>query len=96
MKRVSPTGRICRPLISIHGTLDTLAPIRQVGDVYDNMVADAGRGGLHRYYRIAGGTHTDGLAGAFPARIHPLPPDFQAAFAQLEAWTQQGVQPPPS
>lgn len=96
VERVSLTGRIGRPLISIHGTLDALAPISQVGDVYDNMVADAGRGRLHRYYRITGGTHTDGLAGAFPALIHPMLPDFLAAFAQLEAWTQRGIQPPPS
>ncbi|TDB79141.1 tannase/feruloyl esterase family alpha/beta hydrolase, partial [Actinomadura sp. KC216] len=34
VRRVSLTGRIQRPLISIHGTLDALLPISKYGDVY--------------------------------------------------------------
>lgn len=55
--RIGLTGRIGKPLITLHGTLDVLLPISQDSDVYARMVRDAGRGGLYRYYRIEGGTH---------------------------------------
>lgn len=93
---ISLTGRIARPLISIHGTRDVLVPIAKSGDVYAEMVADAGRQRLHRYYRIPGGTHTDGLTAAFPALVRPMLPDFHTAFDRLAAWTRHGTPPPPS
>ena len=40
--RVSLTGKIGKPMLTLHGTLDTLLPIREDSDVYDRMV-DAGR-----------------------------------------------------
>ncbi|QXJ23592.1 tannase/feruloyl esterase family alpha/beta hydrolase [Actinomadura graeca] len=96
VRRVSLTGRIARPLISVHGTLDVLAPISKTGDVYAKMVRDSGRGSLHRYYRVPGGTHTDGFSAAFPTLVRPMQSDFLTAFDRLVAWTQRGVQPPPS
>ncbi|WP_242887949.1 tannase/feruloyl esterase family alpha/beta hydrolase [Actinomadura litoris] len=90
VERVSLTGRIGRPLISIQGTLDVLTPISKNGDVYDEMVRGAGRGALHRYHRVPGGSHTDGLAAAFPALVRPMQSDFLAAFDRLAAWTQRG------
>ncbi|WP_157431000.1 tannase/feruloyl esterase family alpha/beta hydrolase [Actinomadura macra] len=96
VQRVSLTGRIARPLISVHGTLDVLAPISKTGDVYAEMVRKSGRGSLHRYYRVTGGTHTDGFNAAFPTLVRPMQSDFIAAFDRLAAWTQRGVQPPPS
>ncbi|MFG2822756.1 tannase/feruloyl esterase family alpha/beta hydrolase [Kitasatospora sp. NPDC048365] len=86
--RVSLTGRIGRPLVSIQGTLDALVPITRSGDVYDAMVRDAGRGPLHRYHRIEGGTHTDGLVALDPAGTRPMQQDFVAAFDELVAWTR--------
>ncbi|WP_131737440.1 tannase/feruloyl esterase family alpha/beta hydrolase [Actinomadura roseirufa] len=94
VKRVSLTGRIGRPLISIQGTLDVLTPISKNGDVYDELVRRAGRGSLHRYYRVPGGSHTDGLAAAFPGLVRPMQSDFLTAFDRLAAWTQWGTQPP--
>ncbi|MFD0685728.1 tannase/feruloyl esterase family alpha/beta hydrolase [Actinomadura fibrosa] len=96
VRRVSLTGRIGRPLISVSGTLDVLTPIARYGDVYTKMVRDAGRQPLHRYYRVTGGTHTDGFNAAFPTLVRPMLLDFLTAFDRLAAWTQQGVQPPPS
>jgi hypothetical protein len=55
--RVSLTGRIGRPLITLRGTRDVLLPISRSGDVYVRMVEDAGRADLHRYYRITDGSH---------------------------------------
>jgi hypothetical protein len=96
VQNVSLTGRIGRPLVSVHGTLDVLVPISRGGDVYAAMVKQAGRGPLHRYYRVTGGSHTDGLNAAFPTLVRPMLPSFHAAFDQLAAWTQNGVRPPSS
>ncbi|MFF8830963.1 3-hydroxybutyrate oligomer hydrolase family protein [Streptomyces sp. NPDC015131] len=93
--RVALTGRIGKPLITVHGTLDVLLPIGRTSDVYARMVRDAGRGGLHRYYRIEGGTHTDALVDAFPDRLRPLVPCHRAAFTALEDWAVRGHRPPP-
>ncbi|MEV5341299.1 tannase/feruloyl esterase family alpha/beta hydrolase, partial [Streptomyces sp. NPDC052676] len=95
-ERIALTGRIGKPLITLHGTLDVLLPIGRDSDVYARMVDDAGRGGLHRYYRIEGGTHTDSLVDAFPDRLRPLTPCHRSAFTALEDWLAAGHRPPAS
>ncbi|MFJ6518232.1 tannase/feruloyl esterase family alpha/beta hydrolase [Streptomyces filamentosus] len=94
--KIALTGRIGKPLITLHGTLDTLLPIGQDSDVYARMVREAGRGALHRYYRVEGGTHTDSLADAFPDRLRPLAPCHRSAFTALEGWLATGHRPPAS
>ncbi|MFH8800764.1 tannase/feruloyl esterase family alpha/beta hydrolase [Streptomyces sp. NPDC017936] len=94
VRRVALTGRIGKPLITLHGTLDVLLPIGQDSDVYARMVQDAGRGGLHRYYRIADGTHTDALVDSFPDLLRPLLPCHRSAFTALERWLATGHRPP--
>jgi hypothetical protein len=89
---VDLTGRIGRPMITLHGTLDTLLPIRD-SDTYARLVREAGRGHLHRYYRFEGGTHVDGLYPLFPDRVRPLLPCYDAAFAAAEGWLA-GTRPP--
>ncbi|NYI04742.1 tannase/feruloyl esterase family alpha/beta hydrolase [Allostreptomyces psammosilenae] len=96
VSRIALTGRIGRPLITLHGTLDVLLPIGQDSDVYARMVRDAGRGELLRYYRVEGGTHTDSLVDAFPDRLRPLVPCHRSAFAALEDWIERGERPPAS
>ncbi|MGW1677791.1 tannase/feruloyl esterase family alpha/beta hydrolase [Saccharopolyspora sp. NPDC002376] len=85
VERVALTGRIGKPLITLHGTLDTLLPISRSSDVYAEMVAANGRGDLHRYHRIENGNHTDGLADEFPG-LEPLAPHFHDAFDELRTW----------
>ncbi|MDA3628604.1 tannase/feruloyl esterase family alpha/beta hydrolase [Saccharopolyspora sp. WRP15-2] len=85
VERVALTGRIGKPLISLHGTLDTLLPISRSSDVYAGMVAASGRGDLHRYHRIENGNHTDGLVDQFPG-LEPLAPHFRDAFDELQSW----------
>lgn len=92
IRRVSLTGRLKRPLITIHGTLDALVPISRSSDVYDEL-APARR---HRYYRVVGGAHSDGLAGPFPGTIAPMLPCFDTGFDTLTAWVEDGVRPPRS
>ncbi|MEU4564919.1 tannase/feruloyl esterase family alpha/beta hydrolase [Actinoplanes sp. NPDC023936] len=85
--RISLTGRIKRPLVSIQGTLDVMTPPATYGDVYHRMVVDAGHGDLHRYSRVSGGTHTDGLVPIAPGILRPMLPSFTSGFAELELWT---------
>ncbi|WP_086850815.1 tannase/feruloyl esterase family alpha/beta hydrolase [Amycolatopsis kentuckyensis] len=95
VERISLTGRIGKPLLTLHGTLDTLLPITRDSDVYDRMIRDSQRGALHRYYRVEGGNHVDGLVDAFPDRLRPLGPCFRTAFDALGGWLH-GVRPPAS
>ncbi|MFI8219619.1 tannase/feruloyl esterase family alpha/beta hydrolase [Streptomyces sp. NPDC085932] len=94
--RIGLTGRIGKPLITLHGTLDVLLPISRDSDVYARMVREAGRGPLHRYYRIEDGTHTDALADTHPGRLRPLTPCHRSAFTALEDWLASGHRPPAS
>ncbi|MFD5093286.1 tannase/feruloyl esterase family alpha/beta hydrolase [Amycolatopsis thailandensis] len=95
VERISLTGRIGKPLITLHGTLDTLLPITRDSDVYQRMIAGQGRAGLQRYYRIVDGNHVDGLYDAFPDKLRPIGPCFRTAFTALEGWLD-GVRPPAS
>ncbi|AZM51534.1 tannase/feruloyl esterase family alpha/beta hydrolase [Streptomyces sp. WAC 01529] len=94
VQRIALTGRIGKPLITVHGTLDVLLPISRGSDVYARMVRRAGRGELHRYYRIEGGTHTDSLVDTFPDRLRPLVPCHRSAFTALEGWLTHSAPPP--
>ncbi|GCD95030.1 tannase/feruloyl esterase family alpha/beta hydrolase [Embleya hyalina] len=94
--RLSLTGRIRRPLITLQGTLDALLPISRSGDVYAKMVDDSGRGRMHRYYRVTDGTHADGLYQGLEQLVRPMSPCFATAFDALSAWTTRGTPPPPS
>ncbi|MFC7487859.1 3-hydroxybutyrate oligomer hydrolase family protein [Knoellia sp. CPCC 206453] len=94
MRSVELTGKIGKPLITVHGDMDTLLPIATDSDVYDQLIDDAGAGEGHRYYRIEDGTHTDALVPAFPDRLRPLLPCARAGFDALTAWVQDGTTPP--
>lgn len=94
--RISLTGRIGRPMITLHGTLDALLPITVQSDVYARMIAEQGRSRLHRYYRVEGGTHVDSLYDTFPDRLRPILPCYRTAFTALTAWVEHDEEPPPS
>ncbi|MFJ8074383.1 3-hydroxybutyrate oligomer hydrolase family protein [Streptomyces sp. NPDC096176] len=96
VEKVALTGRIGKPLITLHGTLDVLLPIGRDSDVYAGMVEKAGRGSFFRYYRVDGGTHVDSLFDTFPDRLRPLVPCHRAAFTALEKWLDKGQRPPAS
>ncbi|GHH11455.1 tannase/feruloyl esterase family alpha/beta hydrolase [Streptomyces lanatus] len=92
--RVALTGRIGKPLITLHGDLDALLPKAADSDVYARMVDASGRGMLHRYYTIAGGTHVDGLYDTYPDRLRPILPCYRSAFDALVSWVERGTPPP--
>ncbi|MBT2526504.1 tannase/feruloyl esterase family alpha/beta hydrolase [Streptomyces sp. ISL-99] len=92
--RVALTGRIGKPLITLHGDLDTLLPIATDSDVYERMVTERGRSRLHRYYTVEGGTHVDSLYDTYPERLRPVLPCYRSAFTALVAWVEDGSAPP--
>jgi hypothetical protein len=94
--KVSLTGRIAKPLVSLHGTLDTLLPEANDGATYRELVRRVGRGPLHRYYQVAGGNHVDSLYDLYPDRLRPILPCHRSAFEALEDWVEHGHRPPPS
>jgi pimeloyl-ACP methyl ester carboxylesterase len=84
VQRIALTGKIGKPLVTIHGTFDSLLPISQDSDRYAEMIRAAGRSGLHTYQRVEAGNHVDGLVDAYPDRLVPLVPLFQQAIAQTK------------
>ena len=94
--RVSLTGRIGKPMLTLHGTKDTLLPRELHSDVYTRLIAGQGRGRLHRYYVVEDANHVDSLYDLMPQVTRPLLPCYRDAFAALEAWVDRGTAPPPS
>jgi hypothetical protein len=93
VRRISLTGRIGRPLITLHGTLDALLPIAVDSDVYAGMV---GNRTSYRYYRVTGGVHVEGIVPAYPGVARPMLPCYRSAFEAMEAWVSGAGAPPPS
>ena len=85
-------------MITLHGTLDALLPIRVNSDHYAQMVEDAGRQHLHRYYVVEDGNHVDQLYDEFPDDLRPIVGCYRAAFLALETWVENrgNVKPPAS
>ncbi|MFC6286757.1 tannase/feruloyl esterase family alpha/beta hydrolase [Nocardioides sp. GCM10027113] len=96
MAKVALTGDVRRPMLTLHGTLDALLPIRTDSDVYRPMIRERGRAALHRYYRVPDGTHVDGLYAEYGDRVRPLLPCARSAFVQLTRWVEDGARPPAS
>jgi len=94
--KVALTGRIGKPMLTLHGTADALLPIATDSDVYTKMIRDAGLGSRHRYYVIEGGTHVDSRYDRYPEQSRPILPCYRAAFESLEAMVERGTTPPPS
>ena len=107
--RVSLTGKIGKPMITLHGTYDALLPIDTDSNPYSRLVKNAGKGNLHRYYKIENGNHVDRFYNGAPedpdlpkldpekqSELRPILPCQRAAFDELEEWVEKGDQPPPS
>jgi hypothetical protein len=99
--RVSLSGDLGKPLITLHGTLDALLPIKTNSDEYAKLVDKAGKSDLHRYYTIEGGNHIDWLYDnpLFPElrdKLQPILPCYRASFELLERWVEEGNEPPES
>jgi len=95
LAKVQLTGAIGKPMITLHGDLDTLLPIRTDSDVYDQLVRANGRA-EHPYYVIAGGNHVDGRVDTFPTQLRAILPCQRAAFDAMVAHVERGTPLPAS
>jgi predicted esterase len=93
---VSLTGNLGKPMLTLHGDLDALLPIKTDSDVYTKMITDAGKGEMHRYYVIEDGNHVDDRADLFPTQVRPILPCYREAFLRLTSWVTTGAEPPAS
>ncbi|TWD81462.1 3HB-oligomer hydrolase 3HBOH [Kribbella amoyensis] len=82
VRRIALTGRIGRPLVTIHGTYDSLLPITKDSDEYAAMARRAGRSSLLEYQRVEAGNHVDGLVDTHPDQLVPLVPLLQREIAR--------------
>ncbi len=96
IEKVSLDGDIGKPLLTLHGDLDTLLPIRTDSDVYTKLVRKAGNGDMHRYYVIGEGNHVDSFYDDNKDKLRPILPCQRDAFEALEGWVQSGEEPPAS
>ncbi len=94
VRSVQLTGRIGKPMITLHGTLDALLPPRTDSNAYTRLIDRRGLDGRHRHYRIEDGNHVDGLYSTFPDRLRPMLPCARAAFTKLTQWVENGRKPP--
>jgi hypothetical protein len=93
--RISLTGRIGKPLLSLQGTLDTAVTPRD-SRLYATMIEEQGRGAMARLYEVEGGSHFEALYGQHPGLLRPMLPCFRETFQALERWTESGKAPPSS
>lgn len=97
LARISTPGTIARPLITVSGTIDQLAPIDEHARAFRREVVRAGRGALHRLYEVQNGGHIDRLRDAsFQfTELEYVAPHAQRALELLEQWVEHGVAAPP-
>jgi hypothetical protein len=102
VEKVSLTGNIGKPMLTLHGTQDALLPIRTDSNVYRELIERSGDGKRHRYYKIEDGTHVDSYydegdeSGSFQNRLRPILPCHRAAFQELVEWVERRDAPPTS
>ena len=94
------TGKINKPVITVHGTWDSLIFPGVHAQAYEALVAKAGKANNYRLYMVERGNHFDSLAGN-PAvdknkQMQPLLPYIHQAFDILVDWVENGVAAPAS
>ena len=100
VEEISLTGDIGKPMLTLHGTLDSLLPIRRHSDPYRELIKSKGKGDRHRYYVIEDGNHVDSFYDIYPREgetaLRPILPCYWAAFEELEEWVEnKGDKPQP-
>jgi hypothetical protein len=100
IRKIANSGRVKRPLISVHGTLDALIPLKGHARPYREMIEEAGYGENYRLYEVQNGNHLESFkgtaAGARLPSLELIQPHAHRAFELLEAWVEEGTPPPPS
>ncbi len=99
IRKLENSGRVRRPLISVHGTLDALIPLKGHARPYREMIEAEGFGENYRLYEVQNGNHLESFKGTAAGKLPSLEliqPHAQRAFELLEAWVEQRTPAPPS
>jgi hypothetical protein len=100
IRKIANSGRVTRPLISVHGTLDALIPIKSHGRAYRDLIEQNGFGANYRLYEVQNGNHLESFkgmtAGLQLPNVELIQPHAHRAFELLETWVEEGAAPPPS
>lgn len=99
IRKIENSGRVLRPLISVHGTLDALIPLKGHARPYRELIEAQGFGENYRLYEVQNGNHLESFKGTTAGKLPSLEliqPHAQRAFELLEAWVEQRVAAPPS
>jgi pimeloyl-ACP methyl ester carboxylesterase len=98
LERISTDGDIRRPLLTIHGSMDTLLPIQRHARPFRDAVLAAGKGELHRLYEVQNGNHIERYRQSCCnfTQLEFLQPHAHEAFRRLVAWVESGITPPRS
>jgi pimeloyl-ACP methyl ester carboxylesterase len=95
IRKIANSGRVTRPLISVHGTLDALIPIKSHGRAYRDLIEQNGFGANYRLYEVQNGNHLEAFKASLPS-LELIQPHAHRAFELLEAWVEAGDEPPPT
>jgi pimeloyl-ACP methyl ester carboxylesterase len=98
LSKISTDGDIRRPLLTIHGTMDTLLPIQRHARPFREAVLAAGKGSLHRLYEVQNGNHIERYRQSCCnfTQLEFLQPHAHEAFRRLVSWVESGMTPPAS
>lgn len=96
LRGITLTGKIGRPMLSLHGTLDALLPISLHAERYAELVREQRRAQQHRSYVVEKGQHVDGFYDLFQDQVRPILPCYRDALDAMTAWVERGVEPPAS
>jgi hypothetical protein len=96
--KISTGGTIDRPLITIHGTMDALLPIKRHARPFRDAVLAAGKADLHRLYEVQNGNHIERYRQSCCnfTQLEFLQPHAHEAFNRLVTWIEKGIAPPAS
>lgn len=95
IRKIANSGRISRPLISVHGTLDALVPLKGHARPYRALIEENGYGSNHRLYEVQNGNHLESFQAFLPS-LELIQPHAHRAFELLERWVELGQPAPPS
>lgn len=95
---MSTPGTIRRPLLTVSGTLEQLAPIDTHARAFRREVVAAGNADRHRLYEVQNGGHVDRLRDSSYnfTQLEYVMPHAQQALDLLKRWVETGQEPPPA
>jgi pimeloyl-ACP methyl ester carboxylesterase len=96
--KISTDGKIGKPLITLHGTMDALLPITRHARPFRDAVLGAGKAEIHRLYEVQNGNHIERYRQSCCnfTQLEFLQPHAHDSFRRLVDWVEKGIAAPAS